>query len=124
MDPASVSVIGIVGETSTAQSPTLPLEKKAKKEKTTVKPKMSVASTSATDNKISELDLKWPECFNALEALTMAKSLLPTFSSDVRVTPSHSDPANVARNAEHFFQPASRPVDASALFSVHWPRLT
>ena len=75
MNPASVSVIGVVGETSTVQSPTLPPQRKAKKEKATVKPKTSVASTSATDTRMSELDQNWLERFNRVEALIMAKSL-------------------------------------------------
>ena len=43
----------------------------------------------------------------------LAKSLEPTFSSDVRVTPAHSPPANVSKDSEHFFQPTNQPVDTS-----------
>ena len=35
----------------------------------------------------------------------------PTFSSDIRVAPAHSPPANVARDTEPFFQAANRPLD-------------
>ena len=41
VDPASVSVIEVVGESSTTQSPSLPPEKKAKKEKPPTKSKKS-----------------------------------------------------------------------------------
>ena len=85
VDPASVSVIGVVGEKLDQKSPVLPPEKKPKKDKASVKAKKSVDS-SATDSKISELDSKWSEHFNRLEALIMSKSFQPTFSSDVRVT--------------------------------------
>ena len=113
VDPASVSVIGVVGESSTGQSPPLPPEKKTRKENPPTKSKKS-ASSSASDDRISALDQKWSEGFNRLEALIMAKSLEPTFSSDVRVTPAHSPPANMARDSEPFFQLPSRPVDTSS----------
>ena len=70
VDPASVSVIGVVGESSTAQSPPLPPEKKAKKEKPPTKSKKS--ASSASDDRISALDQKWSERFDRLEALLMA----------------------------------------------------
>ena len=81
VDPASVSVIGVVGDSTCTQSPTLPPEKKVKKDKPTAKSKKATSST--TDNKISELDQKWSERFNRLEALIMSKSFQPTFSSDL-----------------------------------------
>ena len=112
MDPVSVSVIGAVGENVDPKSPTVPPEKKSKKDKALVKAKKPVDSTS-TDSKISELDLKWSECFNILEALIMSKSFQPTFSSDVRVTPPRSPPANVSKDSEPFFQPTHRSVDTS-----------
>ena len=64
-------------------------------------------ASSTTDGKIAELDQKWLDKFNHLEALLMAKSFQPTFSSDVRVTPSHSPPANVGKDTEPFFEPTS-----------------
>ena len=112
VDPASVSVIGVVGEKLDQKSPTLPPEKKkTKKDKASVKAKKSVDST-ATDRKISELDSKWSEHFNRLEALIMSKSFQPTFSSDLRVT-TCSPPDNVPKDSEPFFQPTHRPVDTS-----------
>ena len=94
MDPASVSVIGVVVEISSTQSPALPPDK----DKATFKTKKPVEFTSSTDSNITELDQKWSDWFNRLEALIMTKSFQPTFSSDVRVTPSHSPQANVARD--------------------------
>ena len=44
----------------------------------------------------------------------MAKSLEPSFSADVRVTPVHSPPANVSKDSEPFFQPPHRPVDSGS----------
>ena len=64
-------------------------------------------------DKFSALDDKWSERFNRLEALLLAKSMEPPFSADVRVTPVHSPPANVACDSESSFQPANRPVDTS-----------
>ena len=89
-----------------------PPEKKSKKDKMPAKSKKSVESTSA-DTKISELDQKWLQRFNRLETLHMSKSFQPTFSSDIRVTPTHSPPATVSKDSEPFFQPTHWPVDTS-----------
>ena len=64
--------------------------------------------------RFSELDQKWSERFNRLEALLLSKSLQPTFSSEVRVTPSHSPPVNVSRDTELFFQPTHRNLEDSS----------
>ena len=111
VDPPSVSVIGVVGDSTTSPSPSLPPEKKPKKEKPPTKAKKS--ASSASDDRISALDQKWSERFSRLEAVLLAKSLEPTFSSDVRVTPAHSPPANVSKDSEPFLQPTNRPVDTS-----------
>ena len=113
VDPSSVSVIGFVGETASSKSP-VPPEKKPKKDKPPTKVKKSTTATSSSvDDKFSALDDKWSERFNRLEALLLAKSMEPTFSADVRVTPVHSPPANVACDSEPFFQLTNRPVDTS-----------
>ena len=93
VDPSAVSVIGLVEGSGTVKSPSLPPEKKPKKDK----PKKAASSSTSTDGKIAELDLKWSERFNRLEALLLAKSFPQSFSSDVRVTPSHSPPPNVVK---------------------------
>ena len=82
VDPASVSVIGVVGQegstlpTDSVKSPpssSMPPEKKAKKEKVSAKPKKSSDSAS-TDAKLADLDSKWSDRFNRLEALLLSKS--------------------------------------------------
>ena len=60
-DPSAVSVIGPVDGAGPVKSPSLPPEKKAKKDKPVTKPKKAVASVSSTEGKIAELDLKWSE---------------------------------------------------------------
>ena len=88
----------------TVKSP-LPPEKKPKKDK----PKKAASSTS-TDGKIADLDIKWSERVNCLEALLLAKSFSPSFSSDIRVTPSHSPPPNVGKDTKPFFQPTTSSI--------------
>ena len=62
---------------------------------------------SATDKKMDELDQKWSDRFNRLEALLMSKTFQPTFSSAVKVTPTHSPPTTISKDTEPFFQPTS-----------------
>ena len=104
VDPASVSVIGVVSGPSAEKSPAPP-DKKLKKEKPPAKTKKSSSSTlsSATEGKFSALEDKWADRFNRLEALLLARSIEPTFSSDVRVAPDHPPPGNVSRDSEPFF---------------------
>ena len=82
----------------------MPPEKKAKKEKVSTKVKQS-SDSSYTDAKIADLDSKWSERFNRLEALLLSKTFQPTFSSEVKLTPSHSPPTDIPRDSEPFFQP-------------------
>ena len=104
VDPATVSVIGAVSDNPSISSP---LDKKPKKDKpTTSKSKKSVEK-SATDKKMEELDQKWSDRFNRLEALLMSKTFPPTVSSTVKVAPSHSPPATITKDNELFFQPTS-----------------
>ena len=64
---------------------------------------------SSTDSRITELDQKWLDWFNWLEALLIARTLDrpqdQTFTA-VKVTPTHA-PANVIR-PEPFLKPASQ----------------
>ena len=73
-----------------------------------------MSDSSSTDNKIADLDSKWSERFNRLEALLLSKSFQPTFSSEVKLTPSHSPPTNIPRDSEPFFQPTGRTGTASS----------
>ena len=109
VDPSSVAVIGPVSGTATASSPppVVP-EKKVKKDKPSPS-KSKKSDKLVDDSKYDELDKKWTDRFNGLEALLMAKSLQPTdqptFSASVRVPPSHSPPVAVSKDSESFFQP-------------------
>ena len=68
------------------------------------------STTSSTDSRISDLDKKWSDRFNRLEALLMAKTLDrpqdPTFST-VKVAPTHTPPANVVRT-DPFLKPVTQ----------------
>ena len=105
-------VIGVVSGPSADKSPAPP-EKKPKKDKPPTKSKKSSSAPSATEDKFSALEDKWADRFNRLEALLLARSIEPTFSSDVRVTPDHPPPGNVTRDSEPFFQPSDKPLDTS-----------
>ena len=134
VDPALVSVVGVVDGQSTPGASGLsgPVEKKAKKaetkhsssskstksvKSTTSRPPTSSAdqnkpSTSTTDTKIADLDKKWSDRFNRLEALLLAKTLDPPWDpvfSTVKVAPAHAPPTNVART-DPFLKPASQSV--------------
>ena len=113
VDPSRVSVIGVVSGPSADKSPAPP-EKKAKKDKPPTKSKKSSSvPSSATEDKFAALEDKWVDRFNRLEALLLARSIEPTFSSDVRVAPDHPPPGNVTRDSEPFFQPSDKPLDTS-----------
>ena len=114
VDPSSVSVIGVVSGPSADKSPAPP-DKKLKKEKPPAKTKKSSSSTlsSATEEKFSALEDKWADRFNRLEALLLARSIEPTFSSDVRVAPDHPPPGNVSHDSEPFFHPSEKSLDIS-----------
>ena len=111
VDPSSVAVLGPV-EPTTSSSPAVP-EKKSKKDKpsSSSSSKAKKPTKAVEDAKFDELDKKWTDRFNKLEALLLAKSLQPvdqpTFSAAVKVPPSHSPPATVTRDSEPFFQPVS-----------------
>ena len=102
VDPSSVEVIGVVGDSQSSQVDSAPPEKKTKKDKLPSKSKKPVESSS-TDSKISELDQKWSERFNRIEALLLSKSLQPSFTSEVRVSPAHTPPAGIRKDSEPFF---------------------
>ena len=120
VDPARVSVIRAVDGQDTGLS-AQPAEKKKRVEekKKSVKPKPSTSTAAAvsTDQKFQEMDQKWSDRFNRLEALLLAKTLdrpqqEPTFST-VKVVPTHSPPANVTRS-EPFINPADQPFTQSS----------
>ena len=75
----------------------------------------SMSTTSSADAKISDLDRKWSDRFNRLEAMLMAKTLEkpedPVFGM-VKVTPAHAPPANVVR-PDPFLKPVSQPLQVT-----------
>ena len=130
VDPELVSVVGVVDGQSTPGVSALsePAEKKKKSEtkhssKSTRAEKSvksssnqptttdSKASTSSADAKIADMDKKWADRFNRLEALLLAKTIDPPRDpvfSTVKVTPAHASPANVVRN-DPFIKPTAQP---------------
>ena len=141
VDPANVAVIGAVDNQGTVKSPTPapPPEKKSKKDskKDTKKEKSppAKASTSSSqtsaDTKIAELDVKWSERFNRLEALILSKNFEPTFSANVKVTLTHSPLSSVENVSEPFVRPSTsctlpgngkKGRDVLLLTHPDWPR--
>ena len=106
VDPSAISVNGAVSDKVSVSSPleSVP-EKKVKDKPSATKSKKTVEIS--TDKKMEELDKKWSDRFNRLEALLMSKSFPPTFSSAVKVTPTHSPPSTISKDTEPFFQPPS-----------------
>ena len=66
----------------------------------------------------AELDNKWSERFSRLEALIMAKSFEPTFSSNVKVAPTHSPPHDVENVSEPFIRPSTSTTLPGSGFSA------
>ena len=91
-------------------APVPPPEKKPKKDNNKSSKKEKSPSTKvskhSTNEKFAEMDSKWSERFSRLEALIMAKSFEPTFSSKVKVAPTHS-PHDVENMAEPFIRPST-----------------
>ena len=116
VDPANVAVIGAVDNQGAVKSPSPapPPEKKTKKdlkkdtrkEKSPPPPAKASKSTSQT-SRIADLDVKWSEPFNCLEALILSKNFEPTFSANVKVTPTHSPPSSVENVSEPFIRPST-----------------
>ena len=76
----------------------------------------STTSSSTVDSKLAQLDEKWSDRFNRLEAILLARSIEPTFSSAVKVTPTHSPPASTSPTTEPFIKPV-QPVHAATEFT-------
>ena len=74
---------------------------------------------SATDKKIEELNQKWSDRFNRLEALLMSKTFQPTFSLSVKVTPTHSPPTTIAKDTEPFFHSTSSERTGQDFSAMH-----
>ena len=112
VDPSNVSVIGVIDAQGSVKSPAVapPPDKKPKKDNKISKKEKSPStkvSKHSTDEKFAEMDSKWSERFSHLEALIMAKSFEPAFSSKVKVTPTHSPPHDIENMAEPFIRPST-----------------
>ena len=119
-----MSVIAAVDNLGSVKSPAsvAPPDKKPKKDKpSSTSSKTSKAQSQAnTELKIAELDQKWLDRFNHLEALLMARSLEPAFTSNVKVTLTHSPPASVENVSEPFIRPSAELL-APLLLSISRP---
>ena len=138
IDPSSVTVVGAVDAQGVVKSPGLSSEKKKKKtesqeKKSSAKHKTAEgkpsksppqAHKSAADSRIDELDLKWSERFNRLEALLIAKTLdnqEPTFAP-VKITPTHTPPVGVVKSSEPFIRPAEKLPTSDLSSTDHSPQ--
>ena len=124
VDPSSVMVVGAVDDQGILQSPgsSSGANKKKKDKKTTSeKPKSSKSSDkpsksvetrpsrSSADDMIDELDKKWADRFNRLEALLLSKSLdqpEPTFQAP-KVAPTHPPPVGAVKASAPFIRPST-----------------
>ena len=66
--------------------------------------------------KIAEVDQKWSDCFKRLEALLIPRTLEPTFSSTVKVMPTHSPPAGAVKSTDPFIRPTESAIASSSEF--------
>ena len=109
VDPSNVSVIGVIDAQGSVKSPAVapPPDKKPKKDNKKEKSPSTKVSKHSIDEKFAEMDSKWSERFSRLDALIMAKSFEPTFSSKVKVTPTHSPPHDIENMAEPFIRPST-----------------
>ena len=126
VDPSSVSVIGVIDKQGSVKSPAVapPPDKKPKKDNKISKKGKSPStkvSKHSTDEKFAEMDSKWSERFSRLEALIMAKSFEPTFSSKVKVAPTHSPPHDVGNTTEPFIRPTSKLTGTGFSAAKHQP---
>ena len=111
VDPSSVGPVEKPSTSkSTVEAP--PPDKKVKKDSRKVgkkdkSPTATVSKPPFADDKIADLDSKWAERFNRLEALLLSKNFEPQFSANVKVTPTHSPPASVEQVSDPFIRPSS-----------------
>ena len=109
VNPSDVAILGAVDLQGTVKSPPTVAPPPTSK---AVKP---TASSSMVDSKIAHLDEKWSNRFNRLEALLLARTIEPTFQSNVKVAQAHSPPASAVHPTELFIRPV-QPVPASTEF--------
>ena len=119
IDPYSVTVVGAVDAQGILQSPGSSSGKGQKTDSSSkpkdLKPKAEKPSKSSSkshkssvDSKVDDLDQKWADRFNRVEALLLAKTLDkpdPAFIS-IKVAPTHSPPASSAISDKPFIRPS------------------
>ena len=131
IDPSSLTVVGAVDDQGIVKSPGSCSDKKKKtsvdkptpqtSKEPSDKPSKSLPKShkSSQDSRFDQLDQKWSERFNRLEALLLARSLEqpePTFST-VKVTPTHSPPHSSVVSSKLFIKPSTdlqRPDNSKA----------
>ena len=123
IDPSTVTVVGAVDDHGIVKSPGSGSDKK--KKQNVDKPKAQTSKDSKADKpskslkpskssqgaRFDQLDQKWSERFNRLEALLLAISLEqpgPAFTT-VKVTPTHSPPKTVV-SSKPFIRPQPTPT--------------
>ena len=119
IDPSIVTVVGAVDDQGMLQSPGSSSgadKKKKDKKPAPEKPKSGKSksadpkpSKSSADDRIDELDKKWADRFNRLEALLLAKSIEqpePTFQAP-KVAPTHPPPVGAVKSSAPFIRPPS-----------------
>ena len=131
IDPSVVMVVGAVDDQGIVKSPGSSSDKKKKqnvdkpktqtsKDSKADKPSKSLKPTkSSQDSRFDQLDQKWSERFNRLEALLLAKSLEqpgPAFTT-VKVTPTHSPPKTVV-SSKPFIRPQPTPTTPRSYLQI------
>ena len=132
IDPSSVMVVGAVNGQGMTQSPGSGLSTKKKKSTSTEKKVSTSKHTKSSEKPVKsptphrssadariELDQKWSDRFNRLEAILLAKTVdkEPTFST-VKVAPTTSAPAGISKSTEPFIRPSDT-VQTSDLAGSH-----
>ena len=123
VDPSVVAVLGAVDKQGTVKSPPTvapppppPPRKKQGKRKL---PRLRLLNLLLVVQRILKLH-SWmkngPDRFNRLEAILLARTIEPTFSSSVKVTPTHSPLASAVHSTELFIKPV-HPVPATSEFT-------
>ena len=140
--PSSVMLVGAVDGKGMVQSPGSSSGTKKKKPKNTdkskghstkhsksgsekpVKSPTTNPHRSSAEARIEELDQKWSDRFNRLEALLLAKTLdkpEPTFAT-VKVTPTTSPPVGITRSTEPFIRPSGNLQTTDLAGTDHSPQ--
>ena len=133
IDLSVVTVVGVVDDQGTVKPPGKSSTTSSKKKVTPTEPKPQTSKSasekpvksqtsfkshrSSADSRIDELDQKWAERFNRVEAILLAKTIdkpEPDFTT-VKVTPTHSPTTNSAISKQPFIKPHKTDASGSDL---------